>query len=293
MEKIFLFSMASILATACSEKAALNATEPSASNVRSTNSVMLDNSTQNPSSNYRVNQSIGCDEAGISLPNSLRFDYRCKFNDGRALVSTGEDDLERYGFVDSQGKIVIPLQFVYAENFSEQLAKIGVEKSNKDVKFGYIDSNGKIVIPAIFDAVSSFSEGVAAVMIGDEVGFINHQGEYTVQLGTFDDFIRDIDFSNGPVAVAKNDKWGFIDSKGNIVIPLQFDSVTGFTEGVAQVMKKTSMISDDYKIAFINQSGKLITGFDYDDAGLLDEGFAWVKKIDSVNRASKAGFIND
>ena len=63
----------------------------------------------------------------------------------------------RYGYIDRTGKLVIPMQFEYAEPFSEGLAAV----HNCGRAF-FIDKTGKIVISGFTDA-SSFSGGLARV----------------------------------------------------------------------------------------------------------------------------------
>ena len=40
-------------------------------------------------------------------------------------------------------------------------------------KYGFIDRTGKLVIPAIYDMIGGFNEGLAKVRINGKHGFIN------------------------------------------------------------------------------------------------------------------------
>ena len=53
------------------------------------------------------------------------------------------EPVQRYGFIDRTGKIVIPLRFEDVQSFSE--GRAGVKLAGK---WGYIDKNGVLVIPA-------------------------------------------------------------------------------------------------------------------------------------------------
>src|SRR5262250_2522337 len=66
------------------------------------------------------------------------------------------------GFIDSTGKVVIPLQFDSANGFNEGLALVTL----KGKKF-FIDATGRTVFEAKFDIIRDFSEGLAAVNIGE------------------------------------------------------------------------------------------------------------------------------
>ena len=76
-----------------------------------------------------------------------------------------------YGYIDREGKEVIPLIYDGAFNFSEGLARVAIEDSGKE-KCGYIDTTGKEVIPLIYDGAYSFSEGLAMVGMEDSEGDI-------------------------------------------------------------------------------------------------------------------------
>lgn len=65
-------------------------------------------------------------------------------------------------------------------------------------------------------------------------------------------------FSEGLAAVKKDGKYGFINTKGELVIPIQFFGVGGFSEGLACVY------DDQYKASFIDYTGKVIINTTYD-----------------------------
>ena len=63
-------------------------------------------------------------------------------------------ELNEYGFIDKQGRIVIPLIYDDAGYFSEGLAPIKLNRW-----WGYIDKKGTLVIPPKYEDAESFSEG--------------------------------------------------------------------------------------------------------------------------------------
>ena len=68
-----------------------------------------------------------------------------RFDTGHLLFGGGGDGLfevkvgDKWGYIDSSGKLVINPQFDEARGFSEGLARI-----NQGGKWGYIDTSGKI-----------------------------------------------------------------------------------------------------------------------------------------------------
>ena len=55
----------------------------------------------------------------------------------------------KWGFIDQTGKVVIPVQFEFALDFSEGLASVTFGG-----KAGFIDKTGKMVIPAQFEGAA-------------------------------------------------------------------------------------------------------------------------------------------
>jgi hypothetical protein len=122
----------------------------------------------------------------------------------------------KWGYIDSDGKVVIEPQFLKANSFSEGLAVVAVAGTSKeDLVFerkyqGFIGPDGKFVIPPkppteaqkVKDfetySYSDFHEGLARIHINDASGMD-----------------------------------GFIDRAGKIVVPLKFDTMSDFSEGLA------------------------------------------------------------
>lgn len=65
------------------------------------------------------------------------------------------------------------------------------------------------------------------------------------------------------IPVQKDDKWGFIDSKNNLVIPIKFDDVFLFSDGV-------SLVQLGGKYGYIDYDGKFIIPPRYDDLGQFE-----------------------
>ncbi len=76
--------------------------------------------------------------------------------------------------------------------------------------------------------------------------------------------------------IEKDDKWGFIDQTGKIVIPPQFDTVSSFQDGLAQVIQQR-------KVAFIDTAGKIVLRPDFEIVRDFSEGFAAVNNGEKRN----------
>ena len=75
---------------------------------------------------------------------------------------------DKRGFIDTTGKIVIPLKYDIAYDFIDNLAAVASKGF-----FGFIDHSGKEIIPLVWQNVRPFYNGLAAVMQNNKWGYIN------------------------------------------------------------------------------------------------------------------------
>ena len=139
----------------------------------------------------------------------------------------------KFGYADKSGKVVIPCQWLYAEDFSEGLARIHKWNSWDDNYQGFIDKNGDLLIPCQWKTAKPFSEGLAAVMNDNDMwGYIDKKGHLIIPCC----WKGAQSFSDG-LAVIKdlNKNCGFIDKMGLTVIPCQWKDATSFADGFAKV----------------------------------------------------------
>lgn len=105
------------------------------------------------------------------------------FSEGLASVSDGE----KYGFIDTTGKLVIPMKYEMLSESEPDINKSflydrrginsgpfgavyfsqGLCAVNENGKYGFIDKTGNFVIPPQFDEPSNFYEDVATCKIGN------------------------------------------------------------------------------------------------------------------------------
>mgnify|MGYP000278808951 CR=1 FL=1 len=150
-----------------------------------------------------------------------QFEWLGGFQDGLAVVfNNNKDDYSksRYGYIDTTGKLVLPLQYTTAASFSEGFAKVSI-----DSVYGVIDKSGKFI----------FKEPIGK------------------KARMYSAFERGYDFHEGLLATVKNDKVGFIDQTGAWVIPPQFDEAYSCVEG-------RILVSLDGESGLLNNEGKFI-----------------------------------
>lgn len=246
------------------------------------------------------------------------------FHEGLVKVKVLVGDDYKFGYLDKFGKIVIPIIYENAYDFSEGLAFV-----QKKRKWGFIDKNGRTVIPFIYDTSSgaSFHNGIAAVKKDGKSGMIDKSGNIVVPFNW--QFLDNC--CDGLIFASKiNNGKGehcFINSSGEIVIPFgRFKSSWGFSEGVALattqsyydkgkyqrgkdvVIDKTGKILFPYnsrsyigfheglctqeqggKFGFINKTGKFVISPIYDFVGDFHEGVAFAEKGNKWGAIDKNG----
>ena len=125
-----------------------------------------------------------------------------------------EEKIQICGFIDKNGKEIIPLKYSNASSYSDGLAAVC-----KDNKCGYIDKSGKEVIKIKYDSVTDFNEGVAIVESNGKKMYIDKSGKKVISKE-----FEDAGNFTGEYAVAKKDgKVGVIDKKGNWIIEPDFE----------------------------------------------------------------------
>src|SRR5438046_8703915 len=97
----------------------------------------------------------------------------------------------------------------------------------------------------------------------------------------------------GLFPIGQGGKWGYMDRTGKIVIRLQFDAASYFSEGLAGVMvdKKEMGILTFGKEGYIDSKGEWVIKPQFDYAGEFSEGLAVVRVGDKQGYINKSGAL--
>ena len=101
----------------------------------------------------------------------------------------------------------------------------GIAPVAKGQKWGYIDTEGRTVVPFIFDNAGPFASGLAPVRVGKDSGFIDRSGNFKFHLafrqapgfltGDEDDvLLADYDVSRFWTA---DQKFGYVNTAGKVI----------------------------------------------------------------------------
>lgn len=182
---------------------------------------------------------------------SGELDTRTGKNKGfsHGLVKNTKDGL--IGFIDKNGKTVIPHQFTDAQNFSNGLAIVSTDKG-----IGVINTQGDFIVYPNNDykKIEPFDKNVAVFQQGEYYGLIDNTGKTIIP--TQREYTLISKFSKDNIAIVKKDDlYGFIDITGKEIIAPMYETTWGsFEDGRARVSKK----GDENHIWHINKDNQII-----------------------------------
>ena len=152
-------------------------------------------------------------------------------------------------------------------------------------KYGLINKDKEMLLPLIYKAVmSSYEPGL--YIVKDTLDMEALYNAFTKQFITASEF-NDIElFVNGISVVNKTKEgggffWGAIDTKGTLVIPVEYDYLGSYLEGLMNFRK-------DNKFGFIDRNNTVVIPNVYENASDFGDGLAPV--FDSDSR--KTGYID-
>ncbi len=111
----------------------------------------------------------------------------------------------RWGFADRTGKIIVPVKYDLAFDFSECTARLKLNNL-----YGFADKTGKIIIPIKYSDAGDFSEGKANVSLNSLYGFIDKTGKVVIPFK----YSYAENFKNGIASVTMNGEDFDIDATG-------------------------------------------------------------------------------
>jgi len=230
-------------------------------------------------------------DGNFVIPPTFRGIHR--FEHGLAVAFNNE---QRAGVINGEGVAVIPFEFLHLQSSSHGWGFVGSKLVGDIARYGAIDTQGNIIVPFEFDWVQYLGSGMFGVVKGYKYGHIRWGTGvdvaliYDVCLGFFQHGPPFQRFSEGLAGVAvqagddsQSRVYGFIDWRGDVAIPLQFQWVEPFNQGLA-----TAWL--DSNAGVIDREGNIIVPFIYNRIGPFSEGFAAVGIGDWGSRYY--GFIN-
>ena len=182
------------------------------------------------------------------------------FSEGRALFATGNG---KYGYMDTQGNIVIPPIYDRAHDFHEGLALAGNTNSQGQSGYLLIDRNGKIktairLSNSLLDARLSDNRLLFCELGTRHFGYLNRQGEPELYLP--EKFRLALPYKNDMAVVETEEGQGVIDRQGQPLIPSIYDKIYLTNHGLTAICKNG-------KWAVVDPRNQAAIQFQYDSIG--------------------------
>lgn len=134
-----------------------------------------------------------------------------QFSEGLLAV---HNDKGMCGYMNTAGKIVIPLKFVGGNEFSNGLAAVATKDANGKTLWGYSDKKGKLIIPAKYDNVGDFCEGMSIACINKKWGIIDKKGAWIIE-PKYTNY--PVICKNGLIRLVDTYSWSYIDKTGKVI----------------------------------------------------------------------------
>jgi hypothetical protein len=177
-----------------------------------------------------------------------------------------------FGYIDSTGKVIIPLEYENAFSFINGKAVVV-----KNDKRGKINEKNELIIDFKYDRFFNPDEkGFSKVILNEKYGFIDEEGKEVIPIK----FENTYDFNEDLVRVKLNGKWGVIDRNVRFIIEPKYSHIYhDFTNGFLPVI-------DSNKYLFVDKKGneELI--------GEYDLFYTYSDDYDVNSRGDKMYFIN-
>ena len=205
--------------------------------------------------------------------------FNITYSDKTKYISF-KDFNNKFGVVDQQGNIKVP--FIYDESLYFDGNTFSIAKRNG--MQGIIDINNKEIIPLKYSSVSQIDDDESNLFIlenSDGVKIVNLSNK--VILSGYNQ-IESIFNQPLKFIVKKNKKYGIVDLDNKIILPIEYDEISNWTEYGPRISKfivkngKTGLIDENtFKITVppVYDEFKYINGLIFakknNKAGIIDE----------------------
>ncbi len=192
--------------------------------------------------------------------------------------------------VNSEGKVLVKTKN-YLYEYNEGLFNFSATTGNKKTYYGYMDINGKIIVPAKYSNAYAFNNGTALVELSsngyaliDKKGTVLEKYSKFPSIYTYSDGLK-VFYDE------KTKKYGYKDNNNKIVVKPIYDSAYAFDDGAAKV-SITDKNTGFEKLGLINKLGQYVLKPIYSQIEYLGDERVAVSKSDNggydYNAAKKA-----
>ena len=203
------------------------------------------------------------------------------FSSGLAAIKNNG----KWGFIDSNGQIIIPCEFTSVSDFYDGLSIVSmgdynIETGDNNIRYGVIDKFGSLIVESSYYYIDEYRNGYAKACTGkDEWTFLDKSGKEI----SLNRYYSINDFSEGYALVLTSKGYGFLNENGSILGEQYYELAKPFHNDYAPV-------KIDGRWGFIDKLGSLVIEPEYHEAFHFSEGLAFVSK--KIN-GTKQSFLID
>lgn len=173
----------------------------------------------------------------------------------------GEEGMvERYGFINEYGHIVVAPCFLRAYSFADGLAAVEVTPGI----WGYMTPTGGKAFETLFHWAGDFVGDYAVVSTNGLYGVVDRQGNYVIR-----PFYESIAQGDGAFLVYDQGRFRVMNLEGQWLSSSGFDQGGGFSQGLA-------LVEEDGLWGYVDQAGQTALAPQYSEAYHFQDGLAWV-----------------
>jgi hypothetical protein len=172
----------------------------------------------------------------------------------------------KFGFVDTDGKLRIANRYDSARKFTESMAPFQLRG-----KWGFINKQEVLAVQPIFEWVGEFDRGICVVRLNGQYGLIDKNGDWVLRPG-----YKNIEHKKGSgyILHGLNDKIGAANSEGQIRITEQYDQIVEVSNGLL-------VVSWNGKMGIMDQEGYIRVPFQFDLIDIQGDYFVMRKLTDN------------
>ncbi|NCI45052.1 WG repeat-containing protein [Sediminibacterium soli] len=186
------------------------------------------------------------------------YDYASSFVNGYAYARLNG----KYGIINKNNETKVPFQY-------EELGRLASDKPlfyfGRQGKKGFFSETLTEMAPPKYSQLYTLKEGYAFVQVGNKWGLVDEKGRETVE-AKYDTLVRQDD----AVLAVKDRKIGVIANDGSVIVPVKYDRLYGFSEGLCVVLLNN-------KMGYVNGEGKEVIPPQFDEVTDFENGRAQVR----------------
>ncbi len=206
-------------------------------------------------------------------------------DDARALLRFPFEHRGSWGLIDGNARVLTPPSYAVVNDYSDDLALVGVAIDKHRREWGYVDREGRVAIKPAFTAAAPFACGLASCSPyiankGTRRGYLGPDGQWAIDPIFSGIYPANFDGDHATAIrpARRQELIGIIDRSGTFVVEPTWLETTGLCD-------ETAVVKDGRKWGAVNIRGETTIAFKWVELGKLSEGLV------AARRGKKWGYL--